>query len=113
MIDSYDFGRMVISGKVYSSDLIIFPDKILSSWWRKTGHRLCMEDLKEVLKEDFDILVVGTGYMGLMKVEKEVIEHAHAQGFHLRIEKTRKAVEAFNRLSGQKKRTIGAFHLTC
>ncbi len=112
MIDSYVFGRMVISGKAYSSDLIVLPDKILSSWWRKIGHRLCLEDLKDVLSENFDVLVIGTGYMGLMKVEKEVIEYARDQGFHLHIEKTRKAVEAFNNYSSQNI-AIGAFHLTC
>jgi len=112
MIDSYVFGRMIISGKAYTSDLILFPDRILSSWWRKAGHRLCLEDLRDVLEKDFDVLVVGTGYFGLMKVEEEVFEHARSYGIHLLIEKTKKAVEAFNHLCAQKK-TIGAFHLTC
>jgi hypothetical protein len=112
MIESYVFGRMIVSGIAYTSDLIIFPERILSSWWRKTGHRLCLDDLEGVLKEDFDVLVVGTGYLGLMKVEPEVFQYARTHGFHLRVDKTQKAVKDFNSLHDQKK-TIGAFHLTC
>ena len=112
MIESYAFGRMVISGKGYTSDLIIYPDRIEPSWWRKTGHRLCLEDLQEVLNEDFEVLVVGTGYTGLMKVEEEVKRYAETHGFQLIIEKTKKAVEIFNSLCAHKK-TVGAFHLTC
>jgi hypothetical protein len=28
MIDSYDFGAIVIDGKRYSSDVIIYPDRV-------------------------------------------------------------------------------------
>lgn len=112
MVDSYSFGRMVISGNLYTSDLIIFPDRINASWWRKTGHRLCLEDLQEICDENFDVLIVGTGYLGLMKVEKEIIHYAKSRGFELIIEKTKMAVAKYNALVNQKK-AIAAFHLTC
>lgn len=112
MIESYAFGRMVISGKVYTSDLIIYPERIKQSWWRKSGHRLCLEDLQEVFEEEIEVLVVGTGYMGMMKVEEEVKQYAEDQRFRLIIEKTKKAVEIYNSFYTQK-RTAGAFHLTC
>ena len=112
MVDSYSFGRMEISGKIYTSDLIVFPNKINPSWWRKTGHRLCLEDLQEIFEEKFDVLIVGTGYSGLMKVDKDVIQHAKSTGFDIIIENTKKAVELFNVIS-EKKNTIAAFHLTC
>jgi len=112
MIESYSFGRLVLSGKAYTSDLIIYQDRINPSWWRKTGHRLCLQDLQEVLEEDFEMLVVGTGYMGLMKVEEEVRRYAEAHGFQLIVEKTKKSVEIYNSLHTHKK-TIGVFHLTC
>ena len=103
---------MVISGHLYTSDLIILYNRINSSWWRKTGHLLCLEDLQEIHDQDFDVLIVGTGYMGLMKVDEEVIQHARSVGYELIIEKTEKAVDKFNTISTQKK-TIAAFHLTC
>ena len=112
MIESYSFGRMVVEGKVFASDLIIFPEKIHESWWRESGHRLCLEDIEDVFKTQPEVLVVGTGFSGLMKVEEDVRQYAQAKGVHLIIEKTKKAVERFNKISSQK-RTVGAFHLTC
>lgn len=112
MIESYSFGRLVLSGKAYTSDLIICSDRINPSWWRKIGHRLCLQDLQEVLGEDLEVLVIGTGYMGLMKVEEEVRRYAEVHGFQLIVEKTKKAVEIYNSLHAHKK-TVGAFHLTC
>lgn len=112
MIDSYSFGRMVVDEQTYTADLIIFPGRIESSWWRKTGHRLCLQDIEEVLKEKPEVIVVGTGFTGLMKVEEEVIREVRSKGILLFIEKTKKAVQKFNETSTQKK-TVGAFHLTC
>ncbi|MFQ6109407.1 MAG: Mth938-like domain-containing protein [Candidatus Aminicenantales bacterium] len=112
MIESYVFGRMVIGGKTYTSDLIIFPDKIQESWWRKSGHRLCIADVEHVFKAEPEAFVIGTGFTGLMKVEDEVRKKAQSEGILLIVEKTKKAVQRFNETYSQKK-TVGAFHLTC
>ncbi|MCG2675765.1 hypothetical protein L6304_01045, partial [bacterium] len=47
---------MVIDGKEYTNDLIIYPDHIQSSWWRKEGHRLDTEDIKEILEAKPEVL---------------------------------------------------------
>lgn len=112
MIESYTFGKMVVDGCIYTSDLIIFPDRIQSFWWRKTGHKLCLEDIEDVFKEKPECLVIGTGYLGVMKVDKEVQEQVREMGITLIIEKTPQAIQTFNTLSS-KKTAIGAFHLTC
>lgn len=112
MIESYSFGRMLVNNEIYTSDLIIFPDRILSSWWRKTGHSLCLEDVDEVFLEKPEAVVIGTGFSGLMKVEDEVKQRAHSKGIELIMDKTDKAVHRFNELYTRKK-TVGAFHLTC
>jgi hypothetical protein len=112
MIEAYQFGRMVIGGTAYTSDLILLTDKILSSWWRKSGHKLCLSDLEEVVKEKPDILIIGTGAIGMMKVNEEVKQYAQKEGISLIIERTGKAVQTYNHLSGGNKITA-AFHLTC
>lgn len=112
MIESYSFGQMVVDGRAFTADLIVFPGRIKDSWWRKSGHKLCLEDLKDVVNEDFEVLVVGTGFYGIMKVEEEVKNFARSKGIDLVAEKTKEAVDSFNELSAKKK-TIGAFHLTC
>jgi len=40
MIESYDFGRIVVNGRKFGSDLIIFPDRVNGGWWRKEGRTL-------------------------------------------------------------------------
>jgi hypothetical protein len=112
-ISSYAFGKIIINGSEYNADLIIFPDTIYQSWWRKEGHSLCMEDLKEVLSRDIKILVVGTGSYGKMKVPESLIQELRNKGIETIIKETDKAVELFNTLISEGKKVAGAFHLTC
>ncbi len=112
MIESYGFGRMVVDGKKYSSDLIIYPDKVSSGWWRKEGHSLAVEDLAEVFAYGPEVLVVGTGYSGMMKLPDATRKLAADKGIELVAERTGKAYRSFNDLSRAKK-VVGAFHLTC
>ena len=111
-IDSYQFGEIVIEGKRYSVDVIILPDRVQSNWWRKTGHELCLEDIAEVIDEKPDILVVGTGESGMMKVLPEVAQMAEAQGITLITEPTENACNTYNQLS-RSKRVVAALHITC
>jgi hypothetical protein len=112
MIETYDFGAMIIDGQKYAADLIILPRRINPTWWRKEGHRLSAGDLQDVFGEDIEVLVVGTGFLGKMQVQDDVLEAAQRAGISLIVDKTKKAVELFNQLSSRKK-TAGAFHLTC
>ena len=113
MIESYKFGQIIINGKKYSSDLIIFKDYIYDSWWRKEGHNLCIDDIKEIIDKKPDILIIGTGYFGLMKVPKELIENIKPSGIkQVIVKKTGEACTEYNKLY-KKNKIIAAFHLTC
>lgn len=114
-IETYAFGKMVYGGKTYTSDLIIYPDRVDDSWWRLQGHLLQIEDLENILKEDPDILVIGTGAMGVMKVPPELKEQLRNKNIQLHIEQTAAAVETFNAFNSadKSKKIIAAFHLTC
>ncbi len=115
MIDSYEFGRIVIDGRRYTSDVIVFLDRVLDGWWRKEGHHLNVEDLKEILDAEPkpEVLVVGTGYSGLMKVSNEVKETLSSRRVELIFEPTEQACKTFNELLESGRRVIAAFHLTC
>ena len=112
IIDSYQFGQIVVSGQKYTSDVIIFPDRVRDNWWRKTGHQLCLKDIAEVMTENPEVLVVGTGASGLMKVLPEVKEGVDAQGIKLIVEATDKACHTYNQFCRSQK-VIAALHLTC
>ena len=112
MIEHYSFGRIVVDGKEYISDVIIYPDHVDGNWWRKEGHRLQVVDIEKAIEEKPEILIVGTGASGLMEVPKEVESCLISKGIKLVVDKTKNACDAYNRLSPSGK-TIAALHLTC
>ena len=112
IIDSYRFGQIVISGKKYASDVVIFPDSIKDNWWKKRGHQLCLEDIAEAIAKNPEVLVIGTGKSGLMKVLPEVRQAVGAHGIKLIEETTDKACHTYNQLC-HSQRVIAALHITC
>ncbi len=112
MIDSYDFGRITINGKHYTTDLVVFADKIKADWRRREGHSLHIADLNEALEAKPEVLVVGTGYSGMMKVPSEIRRYIESEGIELIIQKTAEACKTFNRLS-KSRSVVAAVHLTC
>ncbi len=112
MIESYDFGRIVIDGKAYTSDLIVFPGRIEPNWWRKKGHELGLEDIREILKAGPETLIVGTGYSGLMNVLPETRDLLESKGIRLIVKDSKTACQTYNKLHKSSK-VVAAFHLTC
>jgi len=112
-IEEYDFGRIVVDGKEYTRDLIIFPDKVRANWWRKEGHLLLKEDIEDVVEgEDKpEVLIIGTGMYGAMEVPEETREYIRSKGVEIIVEKTKRACELFNELKDKK--VVAALHLTC
>jgi len=112
LIESYSFGKIKISGKLYTSDVIIYPDHIDDHWWRKEGHRLSIDDLRDVWQVEPEVLIVGTGYYSFMKVPNELREQVTSKNVELIVESTKEAYKTYNRLTSTR-RTVAAFHLTC
>lgn len=113
-IDSYQFGRIVISGKSCHKDVLILPDRIVSPWTRQKGHLLQLKDLIVHIQPDFHrIVIAGTGKFGVMKIAPEFQQWCDDHRIRFITEKTDEAVRIFNRMSKTDKSLIGAFHLTC
>ena len=66
MIESYDFGKIKIDGKIYNHDLIIFPDEV-KDWWRDNSHQVYLDDVKEIIEKKPKIVIFGIGYSGLVE----------------------------------------------
>ncbi len=113
IIEHYDFGEIIVDGKKYSRDLIITPSRIISDWWRIEGHMLFLKDLEDILDEEFEYLVIGTGYYGFMRVSDEVFKEMNRRGVKVIAKPTGEAVKEFNTLSSRGAKVVGAFHLTC
>jgi hypothetical protein len=112
MIESYSFGNITVDGKSFRSDIIVYPEITSGDWWRKKGHELCSEDIKEILDYGPEVLIIGTGKFGLMKVGESTIKHIRERGIKLIVQRTSEAVKIYNEVA-RKKRTVAALHLTC
>ena len=112
-IDAYEFGRIDIGGKTFTSDVIVTSGEVKDGWWRQEGHELHLEDLEAALHKAPEVLVIGTGYFGRMAVSDDTRSRLQSLGIHVVTAKTSLAVKEFNRLQQEYARVVAALHLTC
>jgi len=113
-IDSYQFGEIIIDGKCYTADVIIYPEQVKSNWWRKEGHELCLEDIHEVLENKPKTIIVGTGAANCMRILPETEKYLLSQGIKLTALPTEKAIKTYNQLiAAGEKNIVACLHLTC
>ena len=112
MIESYEFGKIVIAGKTYHTDVIVYPDRVDAKWWRKQGHSLDVEDIQEVFDANPDTIIVGTGQPGMMQVPRNTLEETKTRKITMKIMPTEQACKEYNRIASEQ-RVIACLHLTC
>lgn len=112
MIGTYTYGKMIIDGTPYLSDVIIYPDKIDGNWQRKWRHLVCVDDIAEAIAKHPEYLIIGTGEWGQMRVLPETQDFVQRSGIQLVFLPTEYAYKMYNDIHA-KRRIIGAFHLAC
>ena len=111
-IEHYRFGAITVDGQRHTRDLIILPERIVAGWWRKEGHALHPDDLTAVFEAAPEVLVVGTGAYGMMRVTEETRRALETSGIRLIAAPTAEAVKTYNELR-EETRVAAALHLTC
>ena len=112
-IQKYSFGNIDIDGVVYSSDVIIYSDgKIESPWRRSESHYLTSEDVPDVVSNIPEVVVIGTGSVGIMNVDDALLSLLRQKGVEIYVERTKQATKIYNDISKTKK-TCACLHLTC
>jgi len=111
-IDSYQFGLIVVGGERFTSDIIISQDGVKDKWGRRRGHQLCLDDVVKLVTGNPDVLVIGTGALGLMRVLPEAQQAVNDLGIRLIAETTDEACRTYNQLC-RSHRVVAAFHITC
>jgi hypothetical protein len=116
-IDNYGFGRIVIDGKTHTKDVIIYPDHVDSTWWRKEAHKLQMGDLIAALEWGPEVLIVGIGANGKMTITTEVQTYLKSKGIKLICAFTQDACRRHNEITEKNPpeagKVVTALHLTC
>lgn len=109
-VNSYSFGEIVIDGKTYHHDVIIFKEKILD-WWRAESHNVSINDADKIVQLKPQTIIFGTGESGVMRVPRETLDFLKQQGIEVILLRTGEAYQKYNEmLEGE---AAAALHLTC
>jgi len=112
MIDSYSFGSYIIDGKEHKWDIKLINNKVFS-WVGRKGHDITIDDIKDIVAENPEILIIGTGASGLVNVSDKIKEFVKTRGIKLIIEKTGAACKEYNNALKSNKKVCAIMHGTC
>ncbi|MBI2450224.1 MAG: hypothetical protein HYV47_01660 [Candidatus Nealsonbacteria bacterium] len=120
MIEDYQFGSITIDGEIYTHDIEVFWTGDVFDWWRKESHIIDVEDILDIVDQNPESIVIGTGQSGMAKITDAAKKLITDRGIKLYIDHTEQAIKTFNirkeesqEEDGKLEKVIGLFHLTC
>jgi hypothetical protein len=113
MITEFSFGKIVVKGKTYTNDIKIINGRVISEWWRRSGHRVSVEDMIDVFAAEPEVVVIGKGSPGLLRSTASLREYLAANQIELIEKKTSKAIDVFNTLFQHGRNVAAGFHISC
>jgi hypothetical protein len=114
VIEKCSFGSIIIDGRTYTTDVLIFPDgRVADSWWRAQGHRFTRADLAELIAARPELIVAGTGIYGRVKVDDGLRVDLASLQIELMTAWTKKACQLYNTAHQKGLRVAAGLHLTC
>jgi hypothetical protein len=116
-IGGTSFGSITIEGITYDHDLVIRADgkikkrkKKLSKKIHGTGHLLSIDEIRYVLKNGGEQIIVGAGQEGELDLSKETKQYLDEKGIKYEVLPTPGAIVRWNECEGL---AAGLFHVTC
>lgn len=110
-IDIISEGQLVVKGRAYHHDILIFQDLVIPHWKRADQAELSLEDLAEVIQRHPKILVVGTGYGGAMKVSSDLLNRLKALSMEVIMGPSLEVVPEYNERVHAGLDVVGAFYV--
>jgi hypothetical protein len=116
-IDELIFGSIVVEGKKYRRDILLFADGTVKK--RKGGflmfgsHKIKKQELEELSQGQPEIIIVGTGTNGAAHIAPEAESWAKGRNLSLLVQPSYDAVTRLNELVEQKKKVAALMHITC
>jgi hypothetical protein len=116
-IDGLTFGSIVVDGKKYRRDILLFADGTVKK--RKGGflmfgsHKIKKQEMEELSQGQPEIIIVGTGTDGAAHIAPEVESWAKEKNLSLLVQPSYDVVASINELVEQKKRVAALIHITC
>lgn len=111
-IEEFKFGSFRIDGMTYLSDIKII-DKRIKYWAGRTRYDIELSQLKDLLVPMPELVIIGTGAAGLMKVPIDVKMFFMNNRIPIIIEKTDAACKEFNKAMKAGKKVHALLVSTC
>ena len=117
-INKLSWGKIKIDSKDYKQVLIINGfvkdrDEITLKKLFNTTHRISKDEEDELLSNSPEIILIGDGWQGVLKVEDNFINSVKSRGITIEILHSRKAVKRFNQLTKEGKKVNALINTTC
>ncbi len=110
-IDHYEFGKVVVSGKTYESDIVIMPDGSIRPG-PDDMHYVLLNELEDIINiPGIETLVIGTGAEGNGLLRKKLIKVVKSKGIRLKMMLTKDAMKMLNETP--KNGLVAMLHLNC
>ena len=110
-IEFVKFGEVMVDGKVYYSDMIVWWDGEIE--FLPKDHMLDMKVFARLLRKNPDMVVVGKGQVGMVVVSDDVKHKAKDRGIKIFEETSAKAADIFNGMVSTGKKVVAFIHTTC
>ena len=119
-IEEFSWGRFTINGLIHSEtgegvgkDICMIDGQV-SAWTARKGHRLKPKMVACIFDQEIDILVIGNGVNGAIKVLKKTQKLIKDNGIQkIIIRKTPDACQVYNQLAREGERVALLAHGTC
>ncbi|MGQ9573823.1 MAG: ROK family protein [Thermoguttaceae bacterium] len=116
-IASFRFGEITVGQKTYTRDLYILADgtlkkrkKALARQEYHTAHMVGPKELERVCRAGPEVLFVGTGERGGLRLSDEALRYLSQRSIECRAMPTPELIEAYNKCA---KRKAALIHVTC
>lgn len=118
-IDSFSWECFIIKGAEHSSskgagkDILVFEEQVMV-WKDMGGHGLTPHSLDCAVDLKPDVLIIGTGVDGAVRVSDDVRRKAYSMGIkELLVQRTPNACGTFNELTRNGRKAVLLAHGTC
>ncbi len=117
-INSTKFGNITIDNKKYNQVLIV-GDSVAERDYDKlkklfgTSHKIGDWEARQLLKNDPEVIVIGTGQSGAMEPQRNIINKFKNKGIGVIAEPTSEAIKLYNQKIEQGRKVNALIHTTC
>ena len=117
-ISKIKWGKIEIAEKKYH-DILVYGDTVEERDYPKlkeyfdTSHEIGKWEVEKLFSNDPEVIIIGTGWFGIVKIPDGMKEEAEKKGIKLKILKSNKAVSEYNKLIDSNKAVNALIHSTC